>query len=170
MNLLETINKNENMRKLFGKRELIIIQKQLLGVKLTQSEKNRLSRDIRRKFEAIRQLSQFSQEFELKYGSNIKEIISETKEIILGSKYKAKIKRIIIYGSTADNTRTLSSDIDIAVEFNEISKEEATKFRLDIVRKANEKVDIQVFNILPEKIKNEINIKGKVLYEQQNKR
>jgi len=170
MNLLETINKNENMRKLFGKRELIIIQKQLLGVKLTQSEKNRLSRDIRRKFEAIRQLSQFSQEFELKYGSNIKEIISETKEIILGSKYKAKIKRIIIYGSTADNTRTLSSDIDIAVEFNEISKEEATKFRLDIVRKANDKVDIQVFNILPEKIKNEINIKGKVLYEQQNKR
>ena len=53
MSLLKFLKENENVRKVFGKRELKIIEKQLLGVNLTQSEKNRLSRDIRKKFEFV---------------------------------------------------------------------------------------------------------------------
>ena len=63
MGILNIINKNANLRKLFGKRELIIIQKQLLGVPLKNSEKTRLSRDIKKKLEAIKEIAKFSSEF-----------------------------------------------------------------------------------------------------------
>lgn len=69
MNLLKLLKENENARKIFGKRELKIIEKQLFGINLTQSEKNRLSRDIRRKLEFIREAVKFSDEFELKKGT-----------------------------------------------------------------------------------------------------
>ena len=165
MSLLNTAKKSENMRKIFGKRELVIIEKQLLGVKLTQSEKNRLSRDIRKKLSAIKELANFSSEFGLKHGGTIKETVQETKELILKSKHFPKIKKIVLFGSTADNTRTLNSDIDIAVEFDNINKKEATRFRLDLIKKTTDKVDIQVYNVLPNKLKKEIDLKGKVLYE-----
>ena len=54
MSLINIIKTNKDIRKIFGKKELVIIEKQLLGVSLTQSEKNRLSRDIRKKFEVIK--------------------------------------------------------------------------------------------------------------------
>jgi predicted nucleotidyltransferase len=165
MRILELVRRNENLRKIFGKRELVIIQKQLLGVKLTQSEKNRLSRDIRKKLEAIKELANFSSEFDLKHGAEIKTIANEAREAIINSKYLSKITRIVLFGSSADNTRTLKSDIDIAVEFSRITKEEAVKFRLDIMRKVNNMADIQVYNVLPNKLKKEISLKGKVLYE-----
>lgn len=163
MTLFGVIKADDNLRKLFGKREIIIIQKQLLGLKLTQSEKNRLSRDIRKKFDAIKELAQFSLEFDLKHGAEIKKIVNETKELILNSKYRPKIKKIFLFGSTIDNSRTLSSDIDIAVEFTEISKKEATQFRLDVMKKANDMVDIQVYNVLPDKLKKDINARGRLL-------
>jgi len=164
MNLLEILKRNENIRKIFGKREIVIIEKQLLGVKLTQSEKNRLSRDIRKKFDAIKELSKI--ENDLKYGSEIKKIINETLDTINDSKYIKSIKKIYLYGSTADNTRTLNSDIDIAVEFLEITEKEGVQFRIDMMKNLNNKIDIQVYNLLPQKIKDEILIKGKIIYEQ----
>ena len=164
MALLNIIKTNENLRKLFGKRELIIIQKQLLGLKLTQSEKNRLSRDIRKKLDAIKEISQFSSEFELKHGAEIKEIINESLEIISHSRFRNKIKRVVLFGSTGENTRTLNSDIDLAVEFSEINNNEATQFRLDIMKKTDNLVDIQIYNILPDKIKKEIDTKGRLLF------
>src|SRR3989338_5234382 len=103
MNILNSLKKSENMRKIFGKKELIIIEKQLMGIRLKPSEKTRLSRDIRKKFEAIKELSPFINNFNLKHG--------------------------------------------------EITKE---------------KIDLQVFNALPEKIKSEILKKGKVIYERKN--
>ena len=45
---------NENARKIFGKKELEIIIKQLEGIHLTQSERNRISRDIKPKLEFIK--------------------------------------------------------------------------------------------------------------------
>ena len=170
MAILRILNKNANSRKLFGKRELVIIKKQLLGVALTQSEKNRLSRDIRKKFELIKELAPFSDEFELKKGAEIKEIIEETKEIILGSKHSKNIKRIVLYGSAVENKLTLTSDIDVAVDFENMAKKEVLGFRKEFVAKVNEKIDIQIYNILPEKIKKEINAKGRIIYERKNKR
>jgi predicted nucleotidyltransferase len=168
MGLLNAIKRNENIRKLFGKKELIIIEKQLLGIKLKPSEKIRLSRDIRKKFDAVKELSPFVNEFEIKHGAVIKEIIQNTKEVILDSQYFQKIKKIYLFGSTAEKSHIFRSDIDIAVEFDKITDKEATKFRIDISGKANNKVDIQVYNILPEKIKEEINEKGKLIYERKN--
>ena len=52
--LLQFLRENKNARKIFGERELKIIEKQLIGVDLTQSEKNRLSRDVREKFKFIK--------------------------------------------------------------------------------------------------------------------
>ena len=168
MNLLDVIKKNENMRKIFGKRELLIIEKQLLGVRLKASEKIRLSRDIRKKLEAINALLLFNKDFRLKHGALIKDMINEAKEVILGSKYFPRIKRILLFGSAVENQLTLKSDIDIAVEFVDITKKEATQFRLDVLKKMNEKMDVQVYNILPKKIKKEIDLKRRILYERKN--
>jgi len=132
---------------------------------LTQSEKNRLSRDIRKKFEFIKEVIRFSKDFELKKGSIIKEYIEEAKEFILNDILYKKIKRIILYGSVVGNKLSFKSDIDLAVEFYDISLNEATMFRKRISGKVNQKVDIQVYNYFSNKVKMEIQSRGKILYE-----
>lgn len=164
-NLVDFLKLNANTRKIFGKREIKIIEKQFLGINLTQSEKNRLSRDIRKKFEFIKDASKFSEEFELKKSQHITNIIGETKEIILEDFLFNKIKKMIVYGSFTENKMSFDSDIDIAVEFSNIEPKEAGLFRKRILGKINSKVDIQVYNLLPDKIKREINLKGRVLYK-----
>ena len=165
MNLINFLKENKYTRKVFGERELKIIEKQLLGINLTQSEKNRLSRDIRKKFEFIKEVIRFSKDFELKKGSIIKEYIEEAKEFILNDILYKKIKRIILYGSVVGNKLSFKSDIDLAVEFYDISLNEATMFRKRISGKVNQKVDIQVYNYFPNKVKMEIQSRGKILYE-----
>lgn len=165
MDLINFLKQNKDARKIFGSKELKIIEKQLLGINLTQSEKNRLSRDIRKKFNFIKEASRFCDEFDLKKGLEIKKIVSEAKEEISKHPLFAKIKRIVLFGSAAENSLTFRSDIDIAVEFSDISIKEATLFRIKISGRVNSKVDIQVYNILPKKIKKEIDSKGKVIYE-----
>ena len=165
MSLLKFLKENEKARKIFGKRELKIIEKQLQGVNLTQSEKNRLSRDIRPKFQFIKDAARFELEFNLKKGQIIKDKIEEAKEAIFESKHLTKIKRIVLFGSAAERQLSLRSDIDIAVEFDEIDEKEAAKFRISTLGKVPDKIDIQVYNILPDKIKKEIDEKGKVIYE-----
>jgi len=165
MNLIQFLERNENTRKIFGQRELKIIEKQLNGINLTQSEKNRLSRDIRKKFKFIKEISKFEEDFDLKKSKIVKEITNEAKEVILQDKYFKKIKKIILFGSVVENKLTFRSDIDIAVEFDKISLREATAFRKRISGKENDKIDIQIFNVLPKKIQKEINKKGKVVYK-----
>ena len=168
MDILNFIKNDKNARRIFGKREIVIIEKQLLGVQLKPSEKTRLSRDIRKKFEAIRLLAEFRDSFGLKHGQIIKKIVEEAKEAILGSKYFSKIKKIILYGSAAENKLTLLSDIDIAVEFDSISSKEAFKFRLETLKRTDERIDLKVYNALPYKIKKDINKNGRIVYEKKN--
>jgi len=167
--LLKFLKENKNARKIFGNRELKIIEKQLMGINLTQSEKNRLSRDIREKFKFIKDVSRFEDEFSLKKASIIRKMIEETLEVIKEHKDFRKIKKIIIFGGTVENKRGFHSDIDIAVKFDDIEKKEAGKFRIHVLGRVNDKMDVQVYNTLPKKIKDEINKKGKVLYERKNK-
>src|SRR3989344_1826776 len=164
MEFLQFIKTKPELRKIFGKRELKIIEKQLQGVNLTQSEKNRLSRDIRKKLEVIKELSEYENEFELKKGANNKNLVQNIKKIILEDELSKNIKRIIFFGSAAENEQTLMSDLDIAVEFDNITEKEAVMFRLRIVRTPSDKLDIQVYNVLPDKIKKEIDNKGKILW------
>jgi len=164
MNFVTFLQTNTGARTIFGKRELVIIQKQLWGVPLTQSEKNRLSRDIRKKFQFIKNISKYSEEFEIKKGARVKEIVQDTLTLIKEDQAFKKIKRILLYGSTVDNTRTPMSDIDIAIEFTTTTNSEATIYRKRISGKVHEKVDIQVFNTLPIKIQTTITKNLKVLY------
>ncbi|MDD5023381.1 MAG: nucleotidyltransferase domain-containing protein [Candidatus ainarchaeum sp.] len=165
MKLITFLKENENTRKIFGQRELKIIEKQVNGINLTQSEKNRLSRDIRKKFRFIREIAKFENEFNLKKSEDIKKIIQETKEIILEDNLKDKIVKIFLFGSVIDNKLTFNSDIDLAVMFDEIEIKDAGKFRIRILGRVNKKADVQVYNILPKKIKNEIGKKGRIIYE-----
>lgn len=166
MSILKEINQNPEIRTLFGKQELIIIEKQLLGMKLKPSEKTRLSRDIRKKFRAIESLSKFSNEFQLKHGIEVKSLIEEVKDIISETPLFPNIKKIYLFGSTAERSHIFRSDIDLAVEFDNISDKEAARFR--VKTHVPEKIDLQVYNVLPEKIKKEILAKGKTIYERKN--
>ena len=163
MTLVDFLKSNKDARKIFGKRELKIIEKQVNGEVLSQSERNRLSRDIRKKLEFIREVCRFSNEFNLKHGSAVKEMIEEAVKIMKESRYFPRIKKIVLFGSTAENKRSYRSDVDIAVEFDSIDTKEATEFR--IKTHVNDKIDLQVYNILPDKIKKEIDKSGKILYE-----
>ena len=163
MKFIQFLKQNQNTRKIFGERELKIIEKQLQGINLTQSEKNRLSRDIRTKFDFIKEVQVYAAEFELKKGADVKEQIAEVMQIIQEDKLMPKIRKIILFGSTAEGIRSFRSDIDIAVLFSEITRQEAFDFRRRILGEV-EKVDIQVYNILADKIKKEIDLRGKVLY------
>lgn len=166
MRLTNLIKNDESIRRLFGKKELKIIEKQLWGLKLKDSEKTRLSRDIRKKFKAIEKLAEFKNEFGLKKGIYIAEIIKDSKEEILKTKYFSRIKKIYLFGSVTENLIHFDSDVDIAVEFEDIDLKESTEFRLKMLSRLDKKVDIQVFNVLPEKIKKEIREKGRIIYEQ----
>ncbi len=166
MNLINFLKEDPNSRKIFGKEELRIIREQLNGISLTQSEKNRLSRDIRPKLEFIKECARFQDQFKLKKGEINKELIQEAKEDILNDKLKNKIKKILLFGSIVENQLTVRSDIDIAVIFSKTNLKEATEFRIRIAGEVNDKIDIQVFNVLPNKIKKEILKKHKVIYEQ----
>ena len=169
MSFLSVLKSNPDVRGLFGKRELAIIEKQLLGVSLTQSEKNRLSRDIRHKLKAVSALSGFQNEFSLKKGFEIKGFIQEAVEVILQSVFSSRIRKIILFGSALESKLSLVSDIDICVEFGKISEKEASEFRKKISGIVNQRIDVQVFNVLPSKIQKEILAKGKVLYESAHK-
>ena len=165
MNLINFLKSNAKTRKIFGQRELKIIEKQIWGIQLTQSEKNRLSRDIRKKLDFIREVSKYEGEFDLKKGTEIKKIIEKTKEEILNDQLRNKIEKILLFGSVVKNELTFRSDVDFAVIFDNITKKEAFKFRIRIHGRSSDKVDIQVFNILPKKIKDSIKKNNKVIYE-----
>ena len=91
-------------------------------------------------------------------------MINEAKEIILEHALRNKIKKIMLFGSVVENKLTVKSDIDIAVEFFDITKKQGFDFRKNILGKVSNKIDIQVFNFLPEKVKKEIIKSHRVLY------
>ena len=166
LTLKNIFKKNPDVRKLFGKKEIEIIIKQIEGINLTQSEKNRLSKDIRPKLNVIEEISKFKDEFKLEKNQENKRLMQKVLKTISNDKYKDKIIAILLFGSFADNTYTKRSDIDICVLFNnEISRNESTEFRIRILGEFSLKIDLQIFNFLPQKIKKNISINHKVLYK-----
>lgn len=163
--LEEFLRNNKNARRVFGKKEINIILKQLNGISLTQSEKNRLSRDIRPKLRLVKEISKFEDEFKLKKDANNLRLLDKAVQLILQDELKDRITAILLFGSHVNGVVTKRSDIDIAVIFTHITLEEATKFRIRISGEFAEKMDIQVFNVLPQKIKRLIARKHNVLYQ-----
>lgn len=161
MELFDKI-KNPQMRKLFGKKEIEIVQKQLFGVSLTPSEQTILSRDIRKKFLAIRELCSCQEDFCLKKGALPVQIVQKVKNKILNSIYEKKIKKIIWFGSFVSGRVTFNSDIDLSVEFDKINLKDSLKFRAFVSEESI--LDVLVYNHLPEKLKKEVD-NGKVIYK-----
>ena len=102
---------NQNARRIFGKKELGIILNQLDSMPLTQSERNRLSRDIKPKLEFIRDMSEFKDEFKLKKNQDNKRIIERAVDVILKDELGKNIEAVLLFGSFADNTFTLPQKI-----------------------------------------------------------
>ena len=166
MKLKRLIKTNRNARKIFGKKELEIILKQLEGMSLTQSERNRLSRDIKPKLDFIKEIYEYRDEFILEKNQDNKRIIEKAKDVILVDKLSENIKAIFLFGSFADKSYTKRSDIDICVLFKrDLSLREATEFRIRVSGELPNKVDVQVFNVLPLKVKRHIARNHRVLYK-----
>jgi predicted nucleotidyltransferase len=165
MDLIQFLKTNKDSRKIFGERELKIIEKQVNGINLTQSEKNRLSRDIRKKLQFIKEIYKFEDEFDLKKAQSIKSIIEEARKIILEHPLRNNIKGIFLFGSFIENKLTIKSDIDIAVEFSYVTNKQAFNFRKEVSGQTSDRVDVQVFNFLPDKVKQSILRNNKVLFK-----
>lgn len=166
LSLKEFLKENKDARKVFGRKELEIIFKQLDGLPLKQSENNRLSRDIKPKLRFITDAAEFRNEFKLEKNQDNKRIIRKAVDTILNDKSRDSIKAILLFGSFADKSFTSRSDIDICVIFRkDLSIKEATEFRIRVSGQLPDKADIQVFNILPQKLKRDIARNHKVLYK-----
>ena len=77
-------------------------------------------------------------------------------------------KAVILFGSYRKGDDNEKSDIDIAVEFGNINKKDASLFRVHVLGRVNDKIDVQVYDVLPEKIKKEIDKNGRIIYERKN--
>jgi predicted nucleotidyltransferase len=165
MTLINYLEKNKNARLLFGKSEIEIIKKQLMGLELSPSEKTRLSRDIRKKINTIEELSKYKNEFSLKKSQEIKFILEETKEIII-EKFKDNLDEIILFGSYAQNTQNKNSDIDVAIKLKNSKNSE--KILVQILGEVPKKIDVQLYEKLPTKIKKEIDKKGKIIFKNES--
>jgi predicted nucleotidyltransferase len=135
---------------------------------LTQSEKNRLSRDIRPKLKVVEEVAKVKDEFELKKDATAKRKIEKVVDIVLHDELKDKIKAILLFGSHVKGKITKRSDIDICVVFDDIDLKESTKFRIRILGNFSEKIDIQVFNVLPQKVKRSIASNHKVIFKRED--
>lgn len=158
--------KKELARTIFTEAELKIIQKQTIGLALSQSEKNVLSRSIRKKLQCIKECSIYQEEFLLKKAQGTKRKISDATNYL--SKQKG-VERIYLFGSFLTHNFNLRSDVDIAVKFRNISVKEATKFLIESSAYISEKIDLSVYNNLPEKIQKEIDENGRCIFENTGK-
>lgn len=153
----------KNSREIFGKREIEIVDKQINGIKLSQSEKNVLSRSVRKKLNLVKKLSKYKDDFDLKFNLINKKIINESINIINS---KLKTKAILLFGSFVKNDNTIISDIDLCIVLGKtISKKKATEILMVLSGSLNKKVDVSIFENLPYRIKNEILKNNRTLYK-----
>ena len=165
MSLFDFIKNEPLATKIFGKAEIEIIKKQLLGIKLTQSEKNRLSRNIRPKLEFIKKCSAHKEEFDIKKGGEVYKKTSLFKDKLLLDKLGRDIKKIYLFGSFTENKMSQNSDVDLAVEFKKISQRNAALFKKRMLVEKPDLIDLSIYNFLPKNIQKEIKQNGKILFE-----
>ena len=89
-------------------------------------------------------------------------IIEKFLEEIKKSKCFSKIEFIVLFGSYLSKYHFDDSDIDICIYIQD-NKKNLAKIRLDLLKKFDSKLDLQIFNLLPIYIQIEV-LKGKFLY------
>ncbi len=94
--------------------------------------------------------------------SEIKQLIKGFLEQLNDMKVFSSIEFVILYGSSLNVYHLDESDIDICIYINE-EKKKLPKIRLELLKKFNEKLDIQLFQLLPLYVQIEV-LKGEILY------
>lgn len=152
---LENLLDLHDARKVLGAREIAIIRKQVNGLPLTQSERNRLSRDIRPKFRFIRACRELALgDLELKRGQANRTVVEESLIIIREDPEFPNVLAIIQFGSHVDGTHTWRSDIDIGLLFQgEPTVESGTKILMRLYGTLHDKVDVTIINHLPVRVR-----------------
>ena len=98
---------------------------------------------------------------------DVQKIIKNAINSILeDDKVNNNVKAILLFGSHADGTAIWRSDIDICVVFKKnLTDEQAFLFRRKILGFLPDVVDLQVFNVLPSKIKKSIAENHQILFQ-----
>lgn len=150
----------------FTKSELKIIERQVNGFSLTQSERNVLSRSVRPKLEFVRRCGVYEGEFRLKKAQDVKKIIADTVNVL---KEIDGVRCVYLFGSVLTQSFDSRSDIDIAVEFRKISGKDAAIFFKNYNFQISERVDLSIFNLLPKNIRSQILKNGRKIYSNSGK-
>jgi predicted nucleotidyltransferase len=97
------------------------------------------------------------------------QVLSSAVDVILNNKINREIKAILLFGSHADGTAIWRSDIDICVVFKkDVTDKEAFLFRKNLLGQLPDVVDLQVFNVLPQKIKRAIAENHRILFQSED--
>lgn len=97
---------------------------------------------------------------------DIQKIIKQAVDLILREDKKNNLRAILLFGSHSNGTAFWRSDVDIAVLFKkEPTEKEVFLFRKRLMGQLPDIVDLQVFNVLPLKVKKSIAENHQVLFE-----
>ena len=100
--------------------------------------------------------------------SVIKEKINELLEELRETKIFPKIEFVILYGSSLSSYQLEDSDVDICLYIDE-ERNKLSKIRLELLKKFNGNLDIQIFQLLPLYVQIEV-LKGEILYMRREER
>ena len=92
----------------------------------------------------------------------IKQLTEKFLEQLKATKYFSKTEFAILYGSSLNKYHLEDSDIDICL-FIDAEKRTLSEIRLELLKKFNDKFDIQMFQLLPLYVQIEV-LKGEILY------
>jgi len=95
-------------------------------------------------------------------------LVEDFLEKIRTTNYFSKIEFIILYGSSLGLYHLGDSDIDICLYLDK-EKENLSKIRLELLKRFDDKFDIQMFQLLPLYVQVEV-LKGKILYVKEEDR
>ena len=94
--------------------------------------------------------------------SLMKNKINDFLKDLRNIEYFPKIEFIILYGSFLDKNYFEDSDIDICI-YIKGDKQELAEIRLNLLKKFENKFDLQIYQLLPIYVQVEI-LKGEILY------
>jgi predicted nucleotidyltransferase len=98
----------------------------------------------------------------------IEQLTKHFLEHLKKSKFFTIIEFVILYGSSLSSYHLEDSDIDLCIFVNE-EKKNLSGIRLELLKMFNEKIDIQIFQLLPLYVQIEV-LKGKVLFVKEEDR
>lgn len=95
--------------------------------------------------------------------SEIEKIIDKLLKELRNTKNFPRIEFIILYGSYLNEYHFDDSDIDLCIYIEDDDERKLAKIRLNLLKKFDDKLDIQMFQLLPMYVQIEV-LRGKVLY------